>query len=395
MYKKIVLLALFLLLTISIKSESQVRFTGSLQSSLFSWETINETQLLDYYQGLQFKITPANYSNLSFSSYMRFAHRGDPSDWDDRLYNLAVNWKDNSNRYQFKLGRQFVYHGVMNGTVDGLLVSAKPSKDINIKFLGGLAATQNRSFGLREMDEANVFGGYLSYRLPFKSKIDVSYFQRSKDGNYIWQVAGGALNGKIKDDLYYNAQLDYNLQTSEIQTMRYRLSYYLSQWSFYAEYNNQKPRIFEDSYFKIFENEAYSQIRGGATYQFNQFQFGLQYLLTSYEEDSNNELHFTFGSNWGMVGLIYQDGFGGDNLGVYGDVRYPIIKNLFLRLYGSYYNYQRHTIEISENATSFSAGFQYNLTKSFQIRAEVQESINSYFKNDTRGLFRLNYFFNY
>jgi len=380
---------------LALDSFAQLKLSGNLQSSLYAWEDLEQNQQTDFYQGLQLRLSPQSYSNLSFSTYMRIANQNNPNEWNDRLYNISVNWKDNLNRIQFRLGRQFIYSGVMNGTVDGLLVSANPVKNLNIKFLGGLEAANNREFGLKKWDEGNVLGGYLSYRTPLQSKIDVSYFQRIRNEETIWQLAGFSFNGKMQKSLYYHAQLDYNLQSSEYQGIRYRLSYYFQNWSLSAEYNSQKPRIHEDSYFKIFKLEAFNQVRGGITYQLKNYQLGLYLLNTQYENESTNQMQFTFGSSWGMIGFIYQDGFGGDNTGIYGEIKYPILSNLTLRLFSSYYNFQRHTLDISEEATSFSGGFEYRLTRQFRIQAEVQESMNSYFDNDLCGLFRLNYAFNY
>lgn len=371
---------------------AQIKISGTWRSSAYGWESAAETKRWDFYQGLQFTIHPERYSNLSFSSYMRFARRGEPVFWDDRLYNLVMRWKDHSNRLQFRVGRQFVYSGVMNGTVDGVLLEACPARNVRVKILGGVAVPHEHNFALQRWSEGSVLGGYLSLRLSGRNKIDVSYIRRARDGSPVWHLLGSALNGRIRG-LYYNAQIDYNLQTSSFQGMRYRLTYYLRAWSFSAEWNRQKPRIYEDSYFKIFKVRAFNQFRSGLTYQFKKVQVGIQYLFTRYEEKRNHQFLFTFGTRWGMVGLIDQNGFGGDNLGVYGEVRYPILSNFTFRLYSSYYNYQRHTIELSEEATSFSAGFQYQLWRAVRLEAELQQSINSYYRNDYRALVRLQYNF--
>jgi len=307
---------------------------------------------------------------------------------------MNLTWKTSQNRYRFQLGRQFLFAGVMNGTVDGFLVSATLTKHLELKLVGGLDAPPLRKMELLKWDEGNVFGGYLAYHFPGQTRVDLSYYQKARNQQTVWQQLGMAVNGKLMPELYYQAHLDFNLLASSIQTLRGRLIYYHQKWSLSTEFNSQAPRIYEDSYFKVFELSAANQIRTGVTYQLKPVQLGLQYLLTMAEGGSNNQMLLTVGSNWGLVGLIFQNGFGGDNLGVYGEVQYPIIKNLTLRLYSSYYNYQRHTIDISEDATAFSGGLQYRLGNSLQIRADLQESTNTYFKNDLRGLFRLNYFFN-
>ncbi len=380
------LLSAFFSFILSPHLAAQIRVSGYFQSSLYSRQPLDQSQQNDFYQGLQLKLMPKKYTNLYFTGYMRFAHRGVPTEWENRYYNGYIHWQSGKNRLRLRLGRQFLYSGVMNGTMDGLLLSAAPGKNIRIKLFGGTESFKHRQ-------DSSILGGYFSYRAFRQMKIAVSYFQKNRSNQTIWQLGGISMNGKIQSGLYYNGQFDYNFQTSSYQGMRYRLTYYVRKWSFTAEYNNQKPRIYADSYFRIFEIEAFSQFRSGVTYQINRYQLGLYLVNTLYDEDISNQLQLTAGGNWGLIGLIYKNGFGGDNAGVFGEIRYPILANLYLHLFSSYYNFQRQTLDISEDATAFSGGLEYRLKRQFRIQAEIQESINSYYKNDLRSLLRISYFF--
>ena len=171
------------------------------------------------------------------------------------------------------------------------------------------------------------------------------------------------------------------------------MSYYHDRWALWGEYNSQKPRVFEDSYFTIFNIEAYDQARAGITYQLQQYQFGMQYLYTNHFVDQTNQVIATAGNRWGLLGFVFQEGFGGENLGFYGDIRYPVIPQLTIKLYGSYYNFERQTTVISEEATSFSGGFDYRVIETLSLQAEVQQSINSLYDDDWRGLFRVLFHF--
>jgi hypothetical protein len=351
----------------------------------------SEIQQLNYYQALQLRVSPEKYSNLYLSTFLQIAKRGD-EDWDERVYNLYADWKAKNNKVHLRFGRQFLYYGVINGTMDGVLVSVIPMKKLNVKLFGGLSAPPTREFEILEWDEGNVFGAYASYKLPKDVNFNVSLFQKSRYDETVWQLLGAGLSGKYRG-VYYLAKLNHNLLTEEIQGMRYLFNYFYKKWSFSAEFNNQKPRIYEDSYFRIFEIEAYNQYRGGVNYQFKPVQLGLQYIFTSVEYDETNQVILTAGIPWGIIGLIYQDGFGGKNTGVYGELKYDVFKNLTARAYSSFYTYERQTTVISEDAASFSGGLEYRPMKSLSVQADVQQSINSVYEDDIRGLFRLNYFF--
>jgi hypothetical protein len=396
MKQRLIFLIPLLLLLVSGFVNAQVHFSGSTQSVAYVWENLDANQQFDFYQYVGARVTPASYQDLYFKTYFRIGRNGDPAEWNEKVHNAYLNWLSPCKKFEVRLGRQFLYAGVMNGTVDAFQLTARPVKNMNLRLVAGTEAPFERTLKMTGWDKGNVLGGYGSYRVSEMLNINASYYQKTRNDNLYWQLAGGAITGKLMNQLYYQANFDYNLKASDYQGMRYRISYYLSKWFFSAEYNSQKPRIYEDSFFQIFEQKAYNQIRTGVTYQLGDYELGLQYFNTMFEEsESNNQVHFTVGSKYGYIGLLYQDGYGGKNTGVYGAIRYEVLRDLELKVTSSYYKYERQTIALSEDATAFSAGLGYKLTKSWLIRAEAQERLNSYFENDLRGLFRIQYAFNY
>lgn len=375
-------------------SYSQVKVNGWLQSSLYAWENLNEDKQWDYYQGLQLRIAHEQYSDLYFNTFLREAYRGDPQEWKERVYNLYVNWKFYRN-YKLRVGRQFLYRGVINGTMDAGVLTGKVARNLLVSAVVGTEAPYERTFKVRQWDDGNVLGGYLAYNLPWKNSINVSYFQKQRESDLYWQQVGSALDGFLFEKLNYYARFDYNILSSYYQAMRYRLTYYETKWSLGVEFHSQRPRVYEDSYFNIFEIEAFSQIRSAGTYRFGNYEVGLQYLYTQYEDDNDNRVIGSIGHNkYGTLGIIYQNGYGGENIGYYADIRYEIIPNLTARLFNSYYNYERAYTNISEDALAFSAGLKYRLKNILILDGELQQSSNTYYKNDLRGLLRLTYLFN-
>ncbi len=391
MRPRVNLLLLFSLFVLSFPVYSQIRFNGVLQSSLYTFETPENAQHGDFYQGLRLRILSKKNSKIFLNTYLRVAKIGNAA-WEERIYNLYVNWQTPRNRFQVRLGRQFLYRGVINGTLDGILLSATPIPRLRLKLFGGLEAPYRRGFEMVGSD-STAWGGYASYRFSSLAKLDLSYFHRRRNDISVWHLLGAGLSGKLNQELYYQFQIDHNLEAETLQGLRARLTYYRNRWSFSGEINSQRPRVFEDSYFRIFELEAYQQLRGGVTYRIHNYQLGVQYIFTGYEEETTNQVILTVGNRWGVIGLVLQDGFGGSNTGLYGDIRYEFLPGLTVKFYSSYYNFQRHAIEISEDATAFSGGLIYRPVRAFSIQAEAQQSINSFYDNDFRGLFRLNYYF--
>ncbi len=386
------LLTLTLILFFCSGLNAQWALNGNLSSWVYSFETPDNVQQGNFYQGFHLRARNGAIPEAAFNTSFQIQKRGD-ADWEERVYNTYLDWT--ASTYQVRLGRQFAYSGVVNGTFDGAMVSLSPIAGLTLKAFGGLDAPLRRSIETAGTD-STFYGAYASYNYWQEHKADVSFVQQERDSEIIWQQVGAGFNGNFLDrSLFYILQYEHNLASSEIQGTRARLTYYWSDWSFHGEYSMQKPRILEDSFFRIFELEEYQQMRGGATYQWNAIQLGLQYALTNYENDHTQQVIATAGNRYGIIGLVFQEGFAGDNAGIYGDIRYPVLNQLTLRLYSSYYNYQRQTTEITEDAVALSAGIDYRPIDDIILRADLQESRNSAYDNDLRGLFRLTYMFNF
>ena len=393
--KKIFLVCLFLIFIFTMVLSAQVKFSGMTQSSLYVWENANENQLIDYYQHVNARVSLESYRDLYLKTYFRFGRNGDPAEWSEKVHNAYLNFLSPCRKWDARVGRQFVYSGVMNGTVDGLLLNIRPIKNLTLKLLAGMDAPFDRTLKLTKWDDGNVLGAYGGYGLSDALNLKLSYVQKSRSDEIYWQLAGGSFSGKLMNHLYYQAQYEHNLKTSAYQTMRYRLNYLTEKWTVFAEYNSQRPRIYEDSFFQIFKQTAFNQIRSGVSYQLGIYSIGLQDVYTMYaENESANQIHAIINGSYGSVGVLYQSGYGGDNTGIYGAIRYNILKDLLLFVRSSYYQYERQTTAISEDATAFTGGLSYKLSPSWQVKAEVQERINSYYDNDVRSLFKIRYAFN-
>ena len=372
---------------------SQVHIDGNLNSSVYVWENLEENQNVDFYQGIQFRLFHEKYSNIQFKSYLRVGHNGEPSEWNEKVYNSYLDWKSLDKQYEMKLGRQFLYHGVMNGTVDGMLFSTKATKNLIFKVLAGVPVASNRKVKVMNWLDGNVFGGFTSYRISDNFKANLSYFQKTASEKSVWEQIGTAVSGKITDNFQVIAKFDYNLKSSDYQNMRYRVIYFNNKLTVSAEYNSQKPRVLENSFFRIFEIEAFNQIRSSISYQLGDYQLRLRNYYTMYEDENTNQMQFSVANRLGLIGVIYQNGYAGDNMGVFGEINYNLFSNMSVKLYSSYNKFQIQSIDIDEEALSFLGRLQYHAFKDLDLQLEIQESQNSYFKNDVRGLFRLNYRF--
>ncbi|RMF62108.1 MAG: hypothetical protein D6748_00135 [Calditrichaeota bacterium] len=388
--KKTGLLSFGLLcLLLSTVGYSQIHYRASLSSSIYALETPEAVQRGDYYQGVQLRLYPFSNRQIYFNTYFRLAKLGS-SAWEEKFYNSYIHWNSQDKRWRVRVGRQFLFQGVVNGTMDGVTFTGNISPKLKFTVVGGVEAPYQREFRVVNTDSA-FWGGVLNFKPTRNHRIQFSYINRTRNNESIWNLLGLTFTGRYRSNWIYLFQLEHNLQSGKLQGVRSRVTYNQDKWSLSGEINSQKPRVFEDSFFRIFVLNPFVQLRTAATYEFNTIQLGVQYLFTKYEEDQTNQIIATVGKRWGVIGVIYQNGFAGDNIGLYGDVRYPLRPWLSIKLKSSYYNYQRHAVLVGEEATAFSAGVILRPYPSLSVHAEVQQGINSFYKNDFRGLFRVQY----
>jgi hypothetical protein len=376
---------------------AQASATGRLYGAFYASEDTSLGKLYDSYLGVLLNSAPiASQRDLRVKADLRVARRGEPAEWDERVYSLYADWRSKNRNIDARFGRQFLYKGVMNGTVDGLWLQARPVERFQIGVFGGLAAKYGRSLDLNTWDDGGTLGGATSYNFGPRSRVEVSYINRKSSGEIGWHQVGGALSGTAIGNLLYDAQLDYNLEKSEVQAGRLRLMYLIAQWTVSAEYNNQKPRILEDSYFNIFDIDAFNQIRGGLSYRFGRYSVGAAYMHTSYEEDETaDQVTLSVTGPWGVIGSVLQGGYGGDRVGLFGEVRYDVLRNVELMARASHQNYERRNVSIEQDATGFAAGVRYRPARPWLVSAELQQSINSHFDSDWRALVRAHYAFDF
>jgi hypothetical protein len=379
----------------TMSANAQARVDGQVYSMLYGLENGQSTQQWDYFQGFNIRVRPASRSGLSFKTNFRLARRGNPSDWNERVYNAYLDYRSSKGKILARVGRQFLYRGVITGSVDGVSATIKPTKRLSLQVIGGSTVSWDRALKVRSFDNAGIIGLYSEYRFPGKGpRVDASFVEKHSSGKTAWRQMGAGVAGSLDRVLFYQAQIEYNLKSTTVQSMRYRLTYRPEVWSFSAEFNSQKPRVFEDSFFNIFKLVAADQFRIGAAWRSSSAQVGLRFVHTSFErEASSDEVFVTTDFSFGTVGFVYKTGFGGDNTGVFGDIRFQLARPLEVRVRSSYYNYERRSLTFSEDAVSFSAGVRYRPLQSVLINADLQQSSNSFYDNDLRLLLRVSYAF--
>lgn len=356
---------------------------------------------VDAYQGLQLRVRPSDA--LDFRTHFRFARRYDRLsegyEWDEKVYQGYADARLAGRTLVARLGRQFMYRGAVNGTFDALSVRFQPKGGWDLQAMAGVAAPVARNLDFLSWDEGGSLGFYAGKAIGSALRANVSYFQRRRSGATAWNLAGGGLSLRLAPDAFLQSEIDYNIEQEAVQRFRGRAWYEAGRFIFSGEVGLQKPQIYQDSFFSIFELEGYRQARGGVAYKLGSVRLGYEFIGTAFddvdeaggESETSGESLVTLSNKFGTVGVVYQGGYGGDRLDLYADARIEVTDALTFALRASRLEYQRRSIALDEDATAFSAGVTYRSAFPLWFQVEAQRSHNSRFDQDTRLFIRAGY----
>lgn len=405
-------LAAFLILASSPRSaQAQVRYEGQVYAMAYAWEApVDDGGRFDTYEGFRLRVRPGDA--LDFRTHVLFAQREGADDGDVRVYNLYADARLLRNAMTARLGRQFLYRGTINGTFDGLSLRYRPADGWDVQALAGFAAPYSRELDFSTVDddaslwdERGALGLFVSKQLGTSVKANASYFSRTRGGDVAWSLAGAAVSAELMPGLFAQSELEYNLETEAVdplraawwkdalQRLRVRGWYETGAWILSAEASTQRPRIFEDSWFARFDFEGYQQLRAGASYDLGPARVGYEFVGTAFAEDETSGEHIATvgmdrGRLSGLLGFVYQAGYGGERVSPYVNARFDVMDGVELRGNFTYLEYQRRSIALDEESTAWSVGVLVRPMQRWWVQLDLQQSANTFYDQDTRVLAR-------
>ena len=164
---------------------------GRLYSTFFTWEREvfgeDATKHFQTYNGTVIHVKRLGHKDLSFHTYFRFSNdvASEGFSLRNKLYNSYFEWKRLFNgKLDLSFGRQYVWAGVGNGTIDGGKIEIKLNGWGTIGTYAGTLATLRESWKIDSWAESHMMGAYYKNRLlgadyqfswTRKSRAPVSY----------------------------------------------------------------------------------------------------------------------------------------------------------------------------------------------------------------------------
>ena len=425
------LIALTVLVVLSVLGARAQRLQARFVTSAYAWErqdTIGQSsQHLYGYETMQLSISG---EQLSLHTYLQgFNDFAGPLSNNPtlRLYNLYFKWANIGNMADVSLGRQSVFAGVGNGTIDGGLASVK-FLDSRVKltgYYGALPAERYEAKLIDNTDKNYMAGGQLSASPVDFAQFSVSYMQKDiKPETYLGirrdslfnpytveitpsataeeYVSGdmsleykGLVSGYLRYDydllLDENSRFQFFTRVKPFQSLNVKV---LEPLTLTLEYLQREPRLLFNSIFSVFAFNTLKEYDVGAEYAIGtDWQVFAKYGAVSYNDGDSHQMTLGVNGDHVSVSVTRDDGNGGELSAASLSLGYPFLEyKLTPTVMLSYAHYKLS--EYSNNlddALSLSFGAVYRPVRVLSVDAQAQWIQNKIYNNDTRFFVRVSY----
>ncbi len=393
MIRKLITISLLSLLLF--KSSSAIELKSSVSTYFNSYQTRDlytegKTSYFRAYQSFRFDLSQIGTKTISFHTYFRsttdFLHKNstDPS---TKVYNVYLDWKDIKKILDLRLGRQYLYVGVGNGTMDGLRFDFKPEQKLQLTGYVGFQLPKKRSTDIDTWEKSHIFGGELATTYLKDTRLAISYVQKERD-RWIEEHLIGLSASHYHKKFDFFSQFYYNLIYKKAQnfTLRGTGSELFGKLYISLEYQYRRPSIYSNSIFSVFKQEPYSLYRFTGTYQpIKNFRFISEYDFTKYKKVNSSRVRFGIEYSFIALGLNFRRGYGGESNGVYGKIIYTFNKNFVFSVSADYGKYKIEEEQESKDETfAISSRVEWEPLRNFQLALEVQNVRNKIKNYDLR-----------
>ncbi|RLD11365.1 hypothetical protein DRI50_10125 [candidate division KSB1 bacterium] len=404
MKKRNVFVLCLVLLWSGVLFSQTVKTNGYVRNSVYSYatqkgngstETKTHTRL---YQTLNVNAALGQLPNIQLHFAGRALTDLAQTDLEDikrfKAYRLSVSGKGLFHNFlDFELGRQFLYPGVLLGSLDGLNLILKPWKYLNWQIYGGVESHLLRAFKIYEPDEATVFGSRIKLNHLLNTNWHLIYLQKMYHSKTQWQIVGLNLANYSLPNLTVLLQSHYDLVNSRLHRLYLSARYRFNRKLMFSGYVKQQyPQVYNTSYFEIFEVEKYLLAGFNAAYQLsNRFNVTAMVQGVQLDEGYGNRFIVTLGDANGSLGLIYETGDLGNQLGLLMDYRYEILHNLMATISVDFSRYRFEKRFDYDSQIANALGLSYRFSRHWNARLEYQWLTNTNFKYDQRILNHINF----
>jgi len=403
--KKIILSFCIILLIFSILQSQSIQTRGRITNSVYVYDDTlqkanvdastgaTESKHVRLYQYLRFRAKAKEWNNLSLNVAARALSDLNPDteiDSDRRFnaYTLSIGMKNVFSFMDFELGRQFLHPGIVLGSIDGLNLKLRPIENLNWQIYGGSESHLFRSLEIYKPDNALVLGTSLKYKNFSNNDLQLVYLQKSRAGENQWQVSGLNWQNYMVKNLTLLMQGHYDLVNSRFHRIYLSTRYkWNNSISLGGSFKQQYPQVYGDSYFKIFEISQYRLSSVDAAYAItDRYTVSAAFQSIMLEEGYGNRAILNFSDPNGSIGILYEYGDLGDQIGILMGYGYEFMPDLTASVSLDYSRYRFEEVYEYDSQLANAARLAYRFSRHWRADVEYQWLTNRMKDSDQRIL---------
>jgi hypothetical protein len=423
--KKSLLLLLGLVAVLWTSPAGAQLVTGRLTTSFYTLQRFDSvghsTAALRAYESM---ILSVAQDNVSLNTSVQGALTGAPdfgSQGRLRFYSLYLRVADIGHAVDLSLGRQAVYAGVGNGTIDGVLGRIHLfNRGVTVSAYGGAAVGAEMTGVAKNWHDNMNFGGQVVTTLLSGARLGLSYMNRRQEVDPYWAT-------RILDTATFRPGLVYIQPFSRSEQLgsvdaSYRAGEHLSVYGRYdydfnyeessrgqagarvevlpdltvtGDFLYRKPRVAFNSIFSVFTSEATTELEGGAEYSLTPlYRAFVRVANVKYTDD--NAARWTVGVNgsYGSVSYSGSNGYAGELTSFNVQGIYPLLERKVVPSLGvSYASYKLSADSEKESALAVLLGATVRPWRTFSFDLQGQWLNNRLYAHDVRVQGKIMYWF--
>lgn len=189
----------------------------------------DEEQVLPIYQYLKLDSNNFTLEGLSFHAYGWGRHEAaDSNFFDDQsegeLLYAYLDYAADDSPVRARLGRQYIFSGVANDSIDGLWLKATLSRYLSASAYAGQPVSLSTTNG-RSGD--SIYGGRLAHKNRNLYEIGLSYQASDNDGDRASHLLGADLAAELPLNALLYGFSTMNMETEEWAEHSYEVNFYL------------------------------------------------------------------------------------------------------------------------------------------------------------------------
>jgi hypothetical protein len=382
-------LLLFLVASLSELNAQSWQFHGKLSNSLYAYEEANENQLKNY-DYVRASLKNKNWGNLELStSFRTLMNADDPLDEKSQFYTLNLKMQNLfGNHLDFQIGRQFLHPGTILGGLDGLQATVRFNKNISLGLYGGVEAHFLRKPEIYDFKDSRVAGALFQWNQLAKTNLQLFALHKANEKETLWQLTGINVDNSLIPNTLLRVQAHYDLKNSRLHRLLGYARYAVGQKLFLdVTVKNQYPQVYANSFYTIFNIDAYQQFKFSATYKlFQNYFINGAYQMLQLDDESANQILLSVNNQNGSLGMIYESGYAGEQLGIMADYAVDLLSNLTLSASIDYSRYRVEEVFEFENQLGNAVRLSYQFLPRWLLDVEYQWLTNRFKENDSRLL---------